>query len=199
VLVALATAGSAEAKDLAVKQPRAGSTVAGKTGDTAKATRHSRCRTRKGASHRSKAAKGASHRSKAGCRRHRRSRASTAGAPTVSWKAPIAGQTVRGLLTGSTCEAKASDTDMYQVRFSLDGKEIRVEANAPYNCVWDTTKSAEGATLEHAAVRQYILPHSGRFTAVARGLRDRRPLAMGGRVPGRPRPRVDRDLAAYRR
>ena len=71
----------------------------------------------------------------------------------MSWKSPISGQTVRGLLSGSTCEAKASDTDMYQVRFSLDGKEIRVESNAPYNCVWDTTKSIDGThTLKAVAV-----------------------------------------------
>jgi polysaccharide lyase-like protein/Big-like domain-containing protein len=184
MVMALGIASTADARSLAIKRPRAGSTVAGKTRFTAKVAGHPRSvafyvdgrhrwtdrskpfafgrHGRLDASHFSRGSHHlmieARYRNGRGSRSSIevhvvRGHASATTPPTVSWKAPTSGQTVRGLLSGSTCEAKASDTDMYQVRFSLDGREVRVESNAPYNCVWDTMKSSDGThTLKAVAV-----------------------------------------------
>lgn len=185
LLAGLGIASTADAGVVGIKQPRAGSTIAGKTPFNAKVAGHARSVSfyvdgklrwtdrskpfvfgRHGRVDVSRLSRGV-HRLSIevrygnGVRRRASSQvhvvrgsASAVGTPPkVAWKAPVAGQSVRGLLTGSTCEATASDTDMSEVQFYLDGKVIRLERNAPYNCVWDTTKSAEGShTLKAVAV-----------------------------------------------
>ncbi|HEX4669363.1 MAG TPA: Ig-like domain-containing protein [Solirubrobacterales bacterium] len=67
-------------------------------------------------------------------------------APTVSWKVPSAGATVRGKFEGSSCEAKASDDHgVDEVVMKVDGTTLNTESDAPYNCIFDSTKVSDGA------------------------------------------------------
>jgi len=185
LLAGLGATATADASKVGVKQPQAGSTIAGKTRFTAKVAGHPRSVSfyvdgklrwtdrskpfafgrhgRVDVSHLSHGVHRLSVEARYANGAHRRAssevhvvrgRASALGTPPkVAWKAPVAAQTVRGLLSGSTCEATAYDTDMSEVQFSLDGKLVRIERNAPYNCVWDTTKSIDGThTLKAVAV-----------------------------------------------
>jgi len=66
--------------------------------------------------------------------------------PVVSWQIPGAGATVKGTLQGSGCEVSASDNvGVDQVVFKVDGTALNTESDAPWNCLWDTTKVADGS------------------------------------------------------
>jgi Bacterial Ig domain len=66
--------------------------------------------------------------------------------PTVSWKAPTAGATVKGKIQGSACEALASDASAIEkVVMKVDGATLNTESDAPWNCAFDSTKVADGS------------------------------------------------------
>jgi len=66
-------------------------------------------------------------------------------APNVGWEEPAAGATVTGKLNESNCAAKASDAaGIDRVVFKVDGTTLNTERVAPYNCILDTTKVADG-------------------------------------------------------
>lgn len=68
--------------------------------------------------------------------------------PSVTWRAPIAGQVVRGQLNeaASNCDVSVSSaTPVSRVEFLLDGAPLNVERYAPWSCVWDTSRSTVGA------------------------------------------------------
>jgi len=65
--------------------------------------------------------------------------------PTVAWKVPAAGATVEGALQGSTCEVAASDDrGVDRVVFRVDGTTLNTESDAPWNCIFDTTRVSDG-------------------------------------------------------
>jgi hypothetical protein len=67
-------------------------------------------------------------------------------APSVAWKAPATGTTVKGKLQGSACEASASDDRVVtKVVFKVDGSTLNTESDAPWNCSFDTTKVSDGS------------------------------------------------------
>jgi len=67
-------------------------------------------------------------------------------APTVAWKAPLAGATLSGTVQGAGCEATATDDrGVSSVAIKVDGATLNTEAAAPYNCYFDTTKISNGA------------------------------------------------------
>ena len=68
-------------------------------------------------------------------------------APSVSWKSPSAGVSVKGNLDGgSSCEANASDDrGVSSVVFKLDGATLNTEVATPWNCYFDTTKVSDGS------------------------------------------------------
>ena len=76
-------------------------------------------------------------------------------APTVSWRTPSAGATVKGNLDGGTsCVANASDDrGVSTVVFKVDGTTtLNTESDAPWNCHFDTTKLSNGShTLTETA------------------------------------------------
>ncbi|HYQ79597.1 MAG TPA: Ig-like domain-containing protein, partial [Solirubrobacterales bacterium] len=66
--------------------------------------------------------------------------------PSVAWKAPVAGATVKGKISGTTCEAAAGDDrGVKRVVMVLDGAVLNTESDAPWNCSFDSTKVADGA------------------------------------------------------
>jgi Bacterial Ig domain/Glycosyl hydrolase catalytic core len=75
-------------------------------------------------------------------------------APTVSWKAPAAGATVKGMLQGSACEVTAGDNrGVSRVVFKVDGSAVETEMHSPWNCEFDTTKVSSGThTLTATAI-----------------------------------------------
>lgn len=73
-------------------------------------------------------------------------RGSDTTAPTVSWKLPTAGSTVRGTISGSACEANAGDNrGVTSVVFKVDGSTLNTESDAPWNCKFDSTRVADGS------------------------------------------------------
>jgi len=67
-------------------------------------------------------------------------------APTVSWKAPAAGATVKGRVQGSACEALASDNrGVERVVMKVDGTTLNTESDAPWNCSFDSTQVGDGS------------------------------------------------------
>jgi Bacterial Ig domain len=67
-------------------------------------------------------------------------------APTVSWAVPTAGATVNGTLSGSDCEASASDASgIEKVVMKVDGATLNTESYAPWNCEFDSTKVSDGS------------------------------------------------------
>jgi hypothetical protein len=67
-------------------------------------------------------------------------------APTVAWQVPSAGSTIGGKLQGSACEVSASDDrGVEKVVFKVDGTTLNTESDAPWNCIFDTTKVADGS------------------------------------------------------
>jgi hypothetical protein len=67
-------------------------------------------------------------------------------APRVSWKAPLTGQTVRGVLADARCEVAASDDrGIKDIRFYVDGRHFDTEGRAPYNCRLDTATLTTGS------------------------------------------------------
>ena len=70
--------------------------------------------------------------------------------PTVSFKVPLNGGTVSGVLNeaNANCRAGASDNvGVKKVVFYLDGKLLNTESYAPWSCIWDTTTSANGTHI----------------------------------------------------
>ena len=66
-------------------------------------------------------------------------------APTVAWQEPSAGATLNGTLDESNCTATAADAvGVDRVVFKVDGTTLNTERVAPYNCILDTTKVADG-------------------------------------------------------
>ncbi|HEY5942633.1 MAG TPA: Ig-like domain-containing protein [Solirubrobacterales bacterium] len=71
--------------------------------------------------------------------------AATDAAPDVSWATPIAGSTVTRKISGSTCEALASDDKgIEKVVMKVDGVTLNTESDAPWNCSFDSTKVSDG-------------------------------------------------------
>ena len=67
--------------------------------------------------------------------------------PSVVWSTPAAGATVSGQLNEASANCRVSaadDVGVVRVEFKLDGQALNTEAYAPWSCVWDTTKSANG-------------------------------------------------------
>ncbi len=66
-------------------------------------------------------------------------------APDVSWATPIAGSTVTRKISGSTCEALASDDKgIEKVVMKVDGVTLNTESDAPWNCSFDSAKVSDG-------------------------------------------------------
>ncbi len=66
--------------------------------------------------------------------------------PTVSFRAPSSGEQVSGTLSGSECEARASDNvRIERVVFSVDGRVANVQRVAPYNCSFASTEVSDGS------------------------------------------------------
>ena len=81
---------------------------------------------------------------RASASRHRSSADVTA--PTVGWITPSTGATVSGKLSGSTCEASASDDrGVSRVVMKVDGTTLNTESDAPWNCNFDSTKVSDGS------------------------------------------------------
>ena len=67
-------------------------------------------------------------------------------APTVAWKAPTAGATIKGKIGGASCEASAGDErGVTRVVMAVDGAVVNVESAAPWNCSFDSTRVRDGA------------------------------------------------------
>ena len=78
--------------------------------------------------------------------RLRRSYSRDTSPPTVAWKTPAGGATVSGKLQGAACEVSASDDrDVYRIVFKVDGTTLNTESDAPWNCIFDTTKVTDGS------------------------------------------------------
>ncbi|HST68376.1 MAG TPA: Ig-like domain-containing protein [Solirubrobacterales bacterium] len=66
--------------------------------------------------------------------------------PSVAWKTPTAGVTVKEMVSGSSCEAGASDDrGVVRVVMKVDGVTLNTESDAPWNCVFDSRKVSDGA------------------------------------------------------
>ena len=74
---------------------------------------------------------------------------------SVSWGTPKRNETVSGFLWAprslagtKLCQANVNAAaGVDRVEFSLDGQFLNREYNAPYTCIWDTRKSADGVHL----------------------------------------------------
>jgi hypothetical protein len=65
--------------------------------------------------------------------------------PSIAFKAPATGTNVSGSVSGSACEASATDRfGVDRVEFSVDGVRLNVDRAAPYNCVWNTSGTSSG-------------------------------------------------------
>ncbi|HEX5988985.1 MAG TPA: Ig-like domain-containing protein [Solirubrobacterales bacterium] len=65
--------------------------------------------------------------------------------PTVSWATPTAGSYVTRKISGSTCEALASDDKgIVKVVMKVDGAVLNTESDAPWNCIFDSTSVSDG-------------------------------------------------------
>jgi len=65
-------------------------------------------------------------------------------APTVSFKAPVDGQTISGNLKQSgACEVGGGSIN--RVRFYLDSSQLNADNKAPWQCSLDTTKFSNGS------------------------------------------------------
>ena len=59
---------------------------------------------------------------------------------------PAASATIKGKLQGSTCEVSASDDrGVDHVVFKVDSTTLNTESDAPWNCIFDTTKVSDGS------------------------------------------------------
>jgi Big-like domain-containing protein len=66
-------------------------------------------------------------------------------APNVSWTVPTAGSVVNGKISGSDCEALATDpSGIEKVVMKVDGTTLNTESDAPWNCNFDSTKVSDG-------------------------------------------------------
>ena len=66
-------------------------------------------------------------------------------APSVTWATPTAGSNVTRKISGSTCEALASDDKgIVKVVMKVDGAVLNTESDAPWNCIFDSTKVSDG-------------------------------------------------------
>lgn len=74
--------------------------------------------------------------------------------PTVAWQTPAAGATVTGKIEGPACQVSASDDrGIDTVVFSLDGTSLNTENESPYNCIFDSTRVADGSHTLTATAR----------------------------------------------
>ncbi len=74
------------------------------------------------------------------------SRARDTTGPTVAWKAPAGGATVKGRISAAGCLVAASDASgVDRVVFKVDGTALETERSAPWECDFDSTKVADGA------------------------------------------------------
>jgi hypothetical protein len=86
--------------------------------------------------------------------------------PTVSWKAPIAGSTVKGTIQGSACEVAAGDNrGVSSVVYKVDGSILNTESDAPWNCTYNTTRVTNGA--QTLTVTAYDAGGNSRSASVA--------------------------------
>jgi len=70
--------------------------------------------------------------------------ASSSGGPSVSWRAPSEGATLSGSISqSSACEVVGSDIN--QVVFYIDGRQLNTERSAPWNCNVDTRQYSDGS------------------------------------------------------
>jgi Bacterial Ig domain len=94
-----------------------------------------------------------------------RRRATDVTPPSVAWKTPTAGVTVKERVSGSSCEAGANDDrGVVRVVMKVDGVTLNSESDAPYNCIFDSTRVSDGAhTLTATA---YDAAGNSRTTAV---------------------------------
>jgi hypothetical protein len=66
--------------------------------------------------------------------------------PSVAWKTPSAGAVVKEMVSGSSCEAGAGDDrGVVRVVMKVDGVTLNTESDAPWNCVFDSSKVSDGA------------------------------------------------------
>jgi hypothetical protein len=66
-------------------------------------------------------------------------------AGSVTFKAPLAGATISGSLSGAVCEASAGGAA--RVEFFLDAVALNVATSAPWNCVVNTTQFGDGGHM----------------------------------------------------
>ncbi len=87
--------------------------------------------------------------------------AQAASAPSLSWKAPTTDARVSGVRQAAGCEVLTNlASGSGRVEFSVDGRPLNIERYAPYNCVFDSTRVADGThTLKAIA-----FDRSGRST-----------------------------------
>jgi hypothetical protein len=81
----------------------------------------------------------------------------------ASWTTPKDGDTVSGHLMehAHNCIVSASSKlRIDHVSFYRDGTLLNTQRDAPYSCVWDTTKAAEGTSHTLKAVAHDTLGHS---------------------------------------
>jgi hypothetical protein len=65
--------------------------------------------------------------------------------PDISWRAPAAGATISGVVaTGPDCAVHVDQTTS-MVDFYIDGRHIKKEFNAPWNCPFDSRDFSDGA------------------------------------------------------
>ncbi len=66
--------------------------------------------------------------------------------PTVAFKTPVVGATLKGLVNSTTCEAAAADTDgkVSKVDFFVGTTLVNTKTASPWQCAIDTTKFSDG-------------------------------------------------------
>jgi Bacterial Ig domain/Glycosyl hydrolase catalytic core len=81
-----------------------------------------------------------------GARSSARRRQSDRTAPSVSWKTPAAGATVKGTIQGSGCEVAAGDNrGVQRVVFKVDGATLNTDSSARWTCTFNSTQVADGS------------------------------------------------------
>src|SRR4051812_19486475 len=77
-------------------------------------------------------------------------------APSITFKAPLNGQTISKIIEGTACEATVSSSaTMKQVDFFIDGKLVNSEGGAPWNCIIDPRNYSKGTHAFKAVATDY--------------------------------------------
>src|SRR4051812_36027684 len=77
-------------------------------------------------------------------------------APSITFKAPLNGQTISKIIEGTACEATVSSSaTMKQVDFFMDGKLVNSEGGAPWNCIIDPRNYSKGTHAFKAVATDY--------------------------------------------